>query len=183
MTGDEIYPERRVDAEADAKILTFWNAWIENIIIDVLSGDCPMGIVEHIQKHAGADLRWLFQTPLAKLDPKDLRRWSASMHNLLAMFDHQYLGEPITTEEKVARLQAHYDQHGSTRTGPPGGERRTIAEWGAITGRVVLDPDGFNRWDGRLMERLFTREEFEHGCLNSTSLHDCTTQEILEREG
>ena len=46
--------------------------------------------------------------------------------------------------------------------------RATIKQWGDITGTIVLDPDGFDRKDPRLMERLFTYQEFQHGCMEST---------------
>lgn len=46
--------------------------------------------------------------------------------------------------------------------------RATIKQWGDITGIIVLDPDGFDRKDRHLMERLFTYDEFMHGCMTST---------------
>lgn len=47
-------------------------------------------------------------------------------------------------------------------------EKHTIKEWEIITGIEVLDPDGFDRTDQKLYERLFTREEFDKGLLRST---------------
>lgn len=46
--------------------------------------------------------------------------------------------------------------------------RATIKDWEVITGIRVLDPDGFNRKDPQLMERLFTYQEFTHGMIQST---------------
>lgn len=45
---------------------------------------------------------------------------------------------------------------------------RTIKEWSEITGVIILDPDGFDRSDPRLSERLFTFQEFEKGMMEST---------------
>ena len=46
--------------------------------------------------------------------------------------------------------------------------RRTIEEWGRLTSIRVLDPDGFDRKDPHLMERTFTRQEFDAGVALST---------------
>ena len=47
-------------------------------------------------------------------------------------------------------------------------ERRTIAGWGEVTGKTVLDPDGFNRRDPYLHERKFSWGEYAAGALRST---------------
>lgn len=41
--------------------------------------------------------------------------------------------------------------------------RKTIKQWEKEYNITVLDPDGFDRSDPHLMERLFTREEWERG--------------------
>lgn len=46
--------------------------------------------------------------------------------------------------------------------------RNTIHEWEWITGITVLDPDGFDRKDPNLYERLFTHQEFKEGLIRST---------------
>lgn len=45
---------------------------------------------------------------------------------------------------------------------------RTIPQWGEITGIEVMDPDGFDRTDGHLFERVFTLAEFLKGAMTST---------------
>ena len=46
---------------------------------------------------------------------------------------------------------------------------QTIEEWSQEPGMpVVLDPDGFDREDPRLVDRLFTEEEFLQGASMST---------------
>lgn len=47
-------------------------------------------------------------------------------------------------------------------------ERKTIKGWEAETGIQILDPDGFDRKDPYLYERLFTYEEFVDGAMYST---------------
>jgi hypothetical protein len=42
-------------------------------------------------------------------------------------------------------------------------EVRTIQEWAAKDGMVMLDPDGFNRKDPLLMYRKFTQEQYDAG--------------------
>ena len=46
--------------------------------------------------------------------------------------------------------------------------KHTIREWEKIKGVKILDPDGFNRKDPNLMERLFTEQEFNEGMMLST---------------
>lgn len=100
-------------------------AWIRAIAYDVVMGTCPDGILEHIQKHAGPDL--LGHVLDTKRHPDaspmflhEARRWSASMANLLALFDQLYLpGEPVTIAERLARLQDQYDRKPQTRTPDP----------------------------------------------------------------
>ena len=49
------------------------------------------------------------------------------------------------------------------------GNLKTIDEWSQEPGMpVVLDPDGFDRADDRLEERLFTEDEFVNGAMMST---------------
>ncbi len=45
---------------------------------------------------------------------------------------------------------------------------RTIDEWSQIYGVKIIDPDGFDRNDPTLNERLFTKIEFEKGLIVST---------------
>ena len=45
---------------------------------------------------------------------------------------------------------------------------RTIEQWSDIKGIRIIDPDGFDRTDPKLYEKLFTEEEFEKGLLNCT---------------
>jgi len=44
----------------------------------------------------------------------------------------------------------------------------TIDEWGKLLGFTVLDPDGFDRTDRNLNNRLFTKKEFLQNCGRST---------------
>lgn len=53
--------------------------------------------------------------------------------------------------------------------------KHTIREWSEITGVTVLDPDGFDRSDPLLWERVFTLKEFEQGLMQSTI--DCIAAE------
>ena len=47
-------------------------------------------------------------------------------------------------------------------------KKKTIAEWEKIFNLKILDHDGFDRTDRYLMEREFTKEEFEQGMMRST---------------
>jgi len=49
-----------------------------------------------------------------------------------------------------------------------GEEKRTLNEWAAMDGINILDPDGFDRTDPHLFERLFTREEYNQGIVRCT---------------
>lgn len=51
-------------------------------------------------------------------------------------------------------------------------ERKTIAQWGKETGMIVIDPDGFDRTDMQLFERLFTKAEFTEGAIMSSCIID-----------
>ncbi|MCK9542541.1 MAG: hypothetical protein M0R03_10995 [Novosphingobium sp.] len=67
-------------------------------------------------------------------------------------------------------------------------EKKTIGEWEAETGIVILDPDGFDRSDGKLYDRLMTRLEFIKGCVPSTVkglniLNDIIKNENIEFYG
>lgn len=98
-------------------------AWQQAIVTDILTGDCPFGILEHIQKHAGPDLlKHVLETP-GDDDPHELanaRVWSASMHNLLDVFDIIYLGNrPMTLQEQLDRLADQYRRNPATRTPEP----------------------------------------------------------------
>jgi len=48
--------------------------------------------------------------------------------------------------------------------------KKTIAEWSKDFNVKVLDPDGFDRTDRYLHEKVFTRAEFEHGLAKSTAI-------------
>jgi len=51
------------------------------------------------------------------------------------------------------------------------GNLKTIEEWSQEPGMpVVIDPDGFDRQDPRLWDRLFSEGEFLDGALRSTIL-------------
>lgn len=91
-----------------------YSHWITAIVNDIDLGTCPLGIIDHISKHAGPDLE--FQR-YHEVNP-NWRRWSASMHNLLAMFDEAFLDTPITISEKLYRLEEHY-QSNTNRTPEP----------------------------------------------------------------
>lgn len=97
--------------------------WQQAIVTDILTGDCPFGILEHIQKHAGPDLlKHVLETP-GDDDVHELanaRVWSASMHNLLGVFDTIYLGtQPMTIQEQLDRLADQYRRNPATRTPEP----------------------------------------------------------------
>lgn len=47
-------------------------------------------------------------------------------------------------------------------------EKRTILEWCEIKNITMIDPDGFDRTDKKVFERLFTEEEF------NSALWKCT---------
>jgi hypothetical protein len=55
----------------------------------------------------------------------------------------------------------------------------TIREWEKIKGVKILDPDGFDRKDPNLMERLFTEQEFNEGMMLSTVSMTLTEQAAL----
>lgn len=94
-----------------------WADWIHAIVNDLLEQRCPEEILAHIQKHAGTDLqRHMFERDNGGTD---WRIWSASMHNLLAIFDSMYLHHAITTPELLERLRAHYRSSPKTRTPEP----------------------------------------------------------------
>ena len=42
-------------------------------------------------------------------------------------------------------------------------ERKTLQDWARDDGLEILDPDGFDRTDRHLWDRLFTRAEYEAG--------------------
>lgn len=46
--------------------------------------------------------------------------------------------------------------------------KKTINGWEEIFKITILDPDGFDRTDPKLYERLFTRDEFLEGASGST---------------
>lgn len=48
--------------------------------------------------------------------------------------------------------------------------RRNLDQWAALYGVIILDPDGFDRTDPLLHERMFTQEEFEAGLYRCTIL-------------
>ena len=47
-------------------------------------------------------------------------------------------------------------------------EKKTIPEWQKETGCIIMDPDGFDRTDSHLYERLMTKKEFIRGLFGST---------------
>lgn len=95
--------------------------WIEAIARDIDNSVCPFGILEHIQKHAGPDLllHVLRSDPDESGPIVDARIWSASMHNLLAIFDQMFCHVPITPEEQLARLEDQHRRNPTTRTKEP----------------------------------------------------------------
>ena len=44
-------------------------------------------------------------------------------------------------------------------------EKKTINEWASIDGIIIVDPDGFDRSDLDLFNRLYTRSEYEEGIM------------------
>lgn len=116
-------PSDQMNNRSDKPETRYW-FWIQAIAHDIDRGACPEGILEHIQKHAGPDLlRHVINHPLHPTGGRtgffDWRRWSASMHNLLEIFDLLFLDEPITVEEKLQRLREHYERHPESRTPEP----------------------------------------------------------------
>jgi hypothetical protein len=59
-------------------------------------------------------------------------------------------------------------------------ETRTIEGWDGEFGYVILDPDGFDRKDPQLYERLFTAEEYKEGSMRSTI--EITDLDLFNRE-
>ena len=47
-------------------------------------------------------------------------------------------------------------------------EVKTLQEWAKLDGIKILDPDGFDRTDMQLMERKFTKEEYQAGIMMCT---------------
>ena len=47
-------------------------------------------------------------------------------------------------------------------------DRKTLKQWADMDGIKILDPDGFDRTDPLLWERLFTRGEFNKGIIYCT---------------
>jgi len=47
-------------------------------------------------------------------------------------------------------------------------KKKTIEKWGEHFSIRVLDPDGFDRNDPKLMEKKFTKDEFFKGVMSST---------------
>ena len=56
-------------------------------------------------------------------------------------------------------------------------EVRTLDAWAALDGIYILDPDGFDRSDPKLRERLFTKQQYINGMLRSTcvDINDCAS--------
>lgn len=46
--------------------------------------------------------------------------------------------------------------------------KRTLKQWEYIKGINIIDYDGFDRKDEKLMERYFTEEEFDKGVVSCT---------------
>ena len=44
-------------------------------------------------------------------------------------------------------------------------EKKTLNEWADLENIEILAPDGFDRSDAQLFERLFTKEEFNKGII------------------
>lgn len=89
-------------------------AWITAIAQDIERGHAKEPVDQHLMRHATADLLKYLTTP-----GLDLRRWSASMHNMLALFDEMYFDRPITVEEKMQRLQEWNTKHPDQATPAP----------------------------------------------------------------
>lgn len=67
---------------------------------------------------------------------------------------------------------AVFDIPGQPQEYMSGGKfRATIRRWEEITGYKILDPDGFDRKDQRLYDRLFTYNEWSQGMMLSTTQH------------
>jgi len=61
---------------------------------------------------------------------------------------------------------------------------KTLKEWEKIRNVKIMDYDGFDRTDPHLFEKLFTRDEFDHGAMHCTcqfSIAELT--KLVEREG
>lgn len=84
----------------------YYNRWIQKIAVSDEIAD----LHEHIIKHA-LELREPSRNPAS---------WSASMHNLLEIFDakHQVSN---STDVWIRTMETHYRKHQQTRTAPPGG--------------------------------------------------------------
>jgi hypothetical protein len=107
----------------EAKETHYWR-WIQDISADILSLNCLEGILTHIQKHAGPDLLGYMiyrQAAPPEVSSREYWvKWSASMHNLLAIFDEINLGGAApSTEEKLERLRNHYKKDPHRRTPEP----------------------------------------------------------------
>lgn len=96
-------------------IQTFYQLWIHNIAEDVRAHNC-MGVLEHIGKHCGPDLDRYMAMDATQ---DQWRNWSASMHNLLAIFDAVMLESTPTERERIDQLMRHWIAHQDTRTPPP----------------------------------------------------------------
>lgn len=46
--------------------------------------------------------------------------------------------------------------------------KKTLQEWAKLDAYKIADPDGFDRTDPQLMERLFTKEEYNAGIWRCT---------------
>lgn len=76
--------------------------WIKKIIRD----ETPVSVKKHIVRHSKEIFR------------KDPKKWSASMRNLLDIFDEMYKSHPDISH-KLERLQSKYNKNPKRYTAPP----------------------------------------------------------------
>lgn len=77
-----------------------YEQWIADIGAAVRAAGTTQPLTDHIMKHATQDLSW----HIASTRPQ-WQAWSASMHNLLAIFDDVFLGGAPCIEARIERLR------------------------------------------------------------------------------
>lgn len=55
--------------------------------------------------------------------------------------------------------------------------KKTLTEWAKLKGYRIIDPDGFDRSDPDLYDRLFSEKEFDDG------LPYCTVEQVIRYVG
>ena len=102
----------------DEEQQAYHRQWIRDIATHMIQGTCDaQGILEHIQKHSGPDLLGYVRAE-ARGQSVNWMEWSASMHNLLEIADAILMGRQPTADDKLARLQRHFERN-KNRTPPP----------------------------------------------------------------